>query len=60
MDYHGVSGLRVGLVGGDGHEMNLNLALREKTTSEGLEVRRERSYWMEKGRTLKRIRLSLG
>jgi hypothetical protein len=41
--------------------MNLDLALREKATSEGREVRDRGSYWVkERGLTLKRIRSSLG
>ena len=61
MGYHRVRGFRVGLVGRDGHEMDLDLTLREKATSEEREVRNERSYWVEeKGLTLKRIQSSLG
>ena len=44
MDYHRVGGFKVRLVGRDGHEMNLDLALREKTTSEKREVRDKRRY----------------
>jgi len=43
VDYHRVGSFRVGLVGRDGHEMNLDLALREKTASEkGEGQRREK------------------
>lgn len=34
MDYHRVYGLRVGLVRRYGHDVNLDLTLREKTTPE--------------------------
>lgn len=61
MDYHRAGGFRVGLMGRDGHEMNLDLALREKAASKKGEVRDERSCWVEeKGPTLKRIRSSPG
>jgi len=61
VDYHWVGGFRVGLVGRDGHEMDLDLALREKTASGKGGVRDERGHWVEeKGPTPKRIRSSPG
>ena len=61
MDYHRAGSLRVGLVGRDGHEMNSDLAVREKTSSKKRGIRDEKICWVEeKGQTLKRIRLSLG
>lgn len=59
MDYHRVGGLRVGRVGRDSHEVDLNQALRENATSEKRGVRREK-HLDDEGQTLKRIRSSLG
>lgn len=62
MGYHRVGGLRVEFMRRDCHEMNLDLALREKAISEKWgRVRDEKSSWVEKkGQTLKRNRLNLG
>ena len=55
MIYHGVGGLRVGFMRRDGHEVDLDLTLRERAISEKREVRGKGISWMGR-RTLKRNR----
>ena len=58
--YRGKRSSRVGLVRRDGHEMDLDLALRENAIPERRGVRGEGTSWTEKTRTLRRNQSSLG